>query len=285
MGVYDVAIVLRVYPRISKTPAIYPDDKIRLFESSLKSFKRSLGGLKVKLWALLDDCPPIYETLITKYFNRHDSEIIHLNGIGNQKTFLMQLDILTEQKDSDLVYLAEDDYIYQSDQFKEMIDFIQSYDDVHFISPYDHLDYYTEEMHEKLFRIRVSKDKHWRMATSTTCSFLTKKKILQKTKRVFRTYARWKNTDGPMWFSLTKYNVFNPFTFIKWVFTSRLQRNFIILAWMYNFWQILFGKRWKLWTPMPSIATHLESPFLSPVVNWDSIFDEFKVDDSTDYSN
>jgi hypothetical protein len=276
MSAYDMAIALRVYPRTSRTPAIFPNDKLKLVECSLKSLKASLGNLKVKLWVILDACPPEYDVLFLKYFDKKHTELLHFEGIGNQETFLKQLDILTEQDDCDIVFLAEDDYIYQADQFKEILDFMHTYEDAHFVTTYDHLDYYTEEMHNKCFKIRVSKNKHWRMATTTTCSFLTKKSILKRTKGVFRTYAKWKNTDVPIWFSLTKYNVFNPFTFIRWVFTSRVQRNFIILAWLHNFIQILFGKRWNLWAPIPSIATHLEAPFLSPTIDWNSIFDQYK---------
>jgi hypothetical protein len=201
-----------------------------------------------------------------------------MDGIGNQATFVKQLEILTFQTDSDIVYLAEDDFIYQENQFAEMIDFIRANEDVHFISPYDHLDFYTMDFHDKRYQLKISKNKHWRTATSCTCTFLTTKEILKRTRKVFSTYAKRKNTDGPIWLSLTKYNVFNLFKLIKYMFTSKLMRNFILLAWRYNFFQILFGKRYKLWIPIPAIATHLESEFLAPAVDWDKVFSQYTVD-------
>ena len=47
----DLAIAYRIYPGISKIPPIYSDDKFKLSELCLRSFKQSLGGLRVKIWA------------------------------------------------------------------------------------------------------------------------------------------------------------------------------------------------------------------------------------------
>ena len=46
-----------------KGSACLPDDKSKLSELCLKSFKDSLGSLKVRMFVLLDDCPPSYEDL------------------------------------------------------------------------------------------------------------------------------------------------------------------------------------------------------------------------------
>ena len=278
MKKYDLAIAYRIYPKITKIPAFYPKDKLKLSEFCLKSLKESLGDLKVKMWVLLDNCPQEYEDLFLKYFDADDLELIKLDGIGNQRTFVMQLDILLKQNDADVVYLAEDDFFYQKNQFPEMVSFISNNSDVDFISPYDHSDYYNQPIHEFKYKIKVSSEKHWRTATSSTCTFMTKKSILVKTHKIFRTYEHKKNTDGPIWFSLTKYNVFRLFKFMRYCFTSRIYRNYILLAWIFNFRQILFGKKRKLWVPIPAIATHLDSPYLSPAIDWSTIFEENKID-------
>jgi GT2 family glycosyltransferase len=272
MKEYDLAVAYRIYPKITKIPAVYPKDKLKLAEFSLKSFKESIGNLKVKMFVLLDNCPGEYDDLFRKYFNEKDLELIKLDGIGNQNTFIKQLDILLRQNDADYVYLAEDDYYYFKDQFSEIFSFMKSNEDVHFISPFDHKDYYTESLHDYKYEIRVSNEKHWRTATCSTCTFISSKSTLEKTHKIFRTYRHKKNTDGPIWLSLTKYNVFNLFKFIKYCFTSRIYRNYILLSWIFNVRQILFGKRWKLWVPMPTIATHLDSPYLSPTIDWDEFF-------------
>ena len=108
----DLAIAYRVYPGVSRTPAVWSDDKLKLAAYCLSSFKRSLGPLRVKLWALLDGCPPSYEALFRQHFNADELVVLNLNSIGNQATFSIQLDLLTKQTECDLVYFAEDDYVY-----------------------------------------------------------------------------------------------------------------------------------------------------------------------------
>jgi len=39
-------------------------------------------------------------------------------------------------------------------------------------------------------------------------------------------------------------------------------------AWIYNWDQILFGRRRKLWVPIPGIATHMDANALSPTIDW-----------------
>jgi hypothetical protein len=59
----DLAAAYRIYPGASKAPAFFETDKFKLSGMCLQSFKRALGGLRVKVWALLDGCPPEYEAL------------------------------------------------------------------------------------------------------------------------------------------------------------------------------------------------------------------------------
>ena len=119
MSSYDIAIAYRIYPKVAK-PALglpFSDNKLRLSEICLRSFKQSLGSLRAKIWVLLDQCPEDYADLFLKYFSREDLSLIRLPGIGNQATFGKQIDILLQQTDSNLVYFAEDDYVYLPDQF------------------------------------------------------------------------------------------------------------------------------------------------------------------------
>ena len=134
---FDVAICYRIYPKVSKDPVIFADDKFKLSELCLRSFRDSLGDLNFKMRVLLDNCPKEYEELFKKYFNEKDLELVNLNGVGNYATFGKQIDYLLEQNDSEYVYFAEDDYFYLPNTFIEMLDFMKSRNDVHFISPFD----------------------------------------------------------------------------------------------------------------------------------------------------
>src|SRR5437899_10104486 len=122
---YDIAIVYRIYPGVSKSPVVFPDDKYRLSELCLSSFRASLGSLNVKMWVLLDACPDSYASLFRKYFNEQELELIRLDGIGNARTFWKQIDILSRQETSEYVYFAEDDYFYLPGQFPAMLTFLK----------------------------------------------------------------------------------------------------------------------------------------------------------------
>ena len=50
----------------------------------------------------------------------------------------------------------------------------------------------------------------------------------------------------------------------------------IARAWLHCWKQILFGKRWKLWVPTPSIGTHMEKAFLAPSIDWQNEFEKVK---------
>jgi hypothetical protein len=99
---YDLAVAYRIYPKVSKVPPVFSDNKFKLSELCLRSFKNSLGSLKVKIWALLDNCPPEYEELFKKYFDINDLEIVKLPGIGDRGTIKKQVHILTEQNVSEI---------------------------------------------------------------------------------------------------------------------------------------------------------------------------------------
>jgi hypothetical protein len=269
---YDLAIAYRIYPKVSK-PALglpFSDNKLRLSEVCLRSFKESLGTLRVKIWVILDGCPEEYAELFCRYFDTQDLELLRLPAAGNQATFGKQLDILLGQTDCDVVYFAEDDYVYLPGEFHRMIEFLRSNKQVHFVSPYDHLDCYTCELHDFPKWLRVHDSHHWRTAASTCLTFLTRKSTLQKTRLVFRTYT-WRNHDCSLWLSLTKHALFNPFEFVRHAARAPLYAKMIAKSWLYGWPQILFGTRMKLWVPVPAIATHLDRKALSPGFDWPAI--------------
>lgn len=272
---YDIAVAYRIYPKVADAAVSLPhaDNKFRLSEICLKSFKDSLSGLRVKIWVLLDGCPPEYAGLFAKYFDRSDLILLGLSGIGNQATFDRQLEILLEQQDADVVYFAEDDYVYSPGQFHYMINFLLQQEDVDFVSPYDHLDCYTLDLHRQPTWLRVHGGRHWRTAASTCLTFLTKQETLAKTERVFRSYRR-RSFDCSLWLSLTKRRIFNPLFFARHLLGDRFFCGIVLKSWIYCWRQILFGKKYTLWVPIPGIATHLDCNALSPNVNWSALMQE-----------
>jgi hypothetical protein len=272
---YDLAIAYRIYPKIANSALGLPfsHDKLQLSEICLRSFKKSLGDLRVKLWVLLDECPKEYEDLFRQSFAEEDLVLLPLAGVGNQATFVRQLELLLQQTKSELVYFAEDDYFYLPDQFPCMIDFLLAHRDVDFISPYDHLDDYTMDLHDDRKWVRAYGGKHWRTAASTCLTFLTRRETLCKTESVFRGYKR-RSLDCSLWLSLTKRRVFDIRFFFDHLFQEPLSCKIVLKAWLYFWRQILFGKKWTLWVPLPGIATHLDVRAMAPAIDWAKMIEQ-----------
>lgn len=268
---YDVAVAYRIYPRVSKVPAVHPDDKLRLARLCLQSFRASLGKLRAKVYVLLDACPCEFEALFTEAFDVSDLEFIRLPGIGNLSTFSRQIDLLLGQKDAEAVYFAEDDYFYLPGQFEQMLDFLHSFPDADFVSAYDHPDVYHVPLHQGAQQIRLHRGRHWRTCGSTCLTFLSTRRTLAASQRAFRTYAR-RNLDVSIWLALTKQVVVNPARILRSARKCPALTGYVAMSWLRCWPQILFGRRRKLWTPIPAIATHMEKERLAPGIDWQAQF-------------
>jgi hypothetical protein len=270
--VIDLAIAYRIYPGMSKKSAFFSTDKLKLSEMCLRSFRAALGGLQARIWVLLDGCPPEYETLFRDTFPDQKLEILRLNKIGNRPTFSLQLDLLTKQKDAQYVYFAEDDYFYLPNALEKMISFMRENEDVDFVTPYDHPDsYYTSSRFERHL-VRPFAGRYWRTASSTCLTFLTSRKILTETQFLFRTFSHG-NRDCPVWLALTqklelanlRVHCSSVFRFTVWIQTF-----------LWGHWAVFFRRRYRLWVSMPTLATHMESAFLSPLIDWQALFSEYE---------
>lgn len=265
----DVAIAYRIYPKVAESAGGLPgaEEKLQLSELCLRSFKKSLGDLRVKIWVILDNCSEEYQRLFQKYFRSEDLVLVPLAGVGNQETFARQIEVLLQQNESEVVYFAEDDYFYLPGEFRSMINFLLGHKDVDFVSPYDHLHCYTLALHRQPKWLAVHGGKHWRTASSTCLTFLTRRETLQKTADVFRKYTR-RSLDCSMWLSLTKRRVLNIPFLVRHSFGEPESVKIIVKSWLYFWRQILFGRKWMLWVPVPAIATHLDVRAMAPGIDW-----------------
>ena len=259
----ELAVAYRIYPG-AKSPAFFPNDKLNLSSVCLRSFRRALGNLRIKIWAILDGCPPEYETLFQDVLGDYDLQIVKQDKIGNQKTFSLQIDLPSRQTDSGYVYFAEDDYFYFPNALEKMVGFMRENEDVDFVTPYDHPDsYYTPSRHERHL-MRPFGDQYWRTASSTCLTFLTSRKNLLRTESLFRSFSV-RNMGCPIWLALTqKTGLTNPRVHWHDVFRAKIWGK----TWLWGFRKILFSKSYRLWVPMPTLATHMESGCLSPLVDW-----------------
>jgi hypothetical protein len=269
-GKSKLAVAYRIYPGVSKVPPVHSDNKYELTKLCLSSFKKAIRGLDARIWFILDACPDEYVELINS-FGFNDAEIIRINKTGNAGTFGLQLKILSEQDFSEYIYFAEDDYFYLEGAVSTMLEAYRE-KDFDFASAYDHTDYYELKIHDYPFEKCQSRDKSWRTSGSTCMTFLTTKSTLMDSIRVFETYTR-KNYDSSLWLSLTKKKVNQPLFILKCLFTNKYYLKIILKAWIYCARQILTGKSYKLWSPLPSLSTHMDSAHLARGIDW---YAEFK---------
>ncbi|HTX20386.1 MAG TPA: hypothetical protein VMD27_00795 [Candidatus Aquilonibacter sp.] len=272
---YDLAVAYRIYPKVSShPPPIFADDKLKLAELCLKSFKASLGNLKVKIWVLLDNCPPAYEEMFSRLWSYEDLVLLRYPGVGDAATFREQSRLLMEQTDAEIVYLAEDDYFYLPDQFPLAVNFLKQTPTADFVSPYDHPDIYTTELHNLPHETKMFLGKEWNSCISTTHTFLTTRATLIQSRSVFlASYGRI-SPDLAKWMALTKGCVFNPFRFISWLVSHRFWAASVFFAWYFCWRQILFGRKYSLWIPHPSIANHMAAGMEAPGIDWRKEFDQ-----------
>lgn len=264
---YDLAVAWRIYPGVSKTPIIFPDNKFQLVKTCLQSFRLSAAGLRVRYFFILDGCPSSYNDLIRSIFDAADITIIETPSIGNWATFSKQIEILLHQTDADAVYFAEDDYLYRPGEFKKMLEMLHSANDVSFLSCYVHMDTFTHPIHQHPKEQRLVNGQQWKTDSSTCLTFLTTKQTLLATKDVLLTYSKG-NNDCAVWLVLTKTFVLNPLAYIRFFFTSKESFNILKMAVKYSFRYFFSGKKYKLWIPYPAIGTHLEKDLVSPDIDW-----------------
>jgi hypothetical protein len=267
----DLAIAYRVYPRVSPTPALYPDNKFKLVEACLGSFKRALGSLRIKMWVLLDGCPPFYEELFRANFREEEIEVIHLDSVGNEATFAMQVDLLSSQTVADLVYFAEDDYFYLPGAMVELVEFARKGGAVDFITPYDHPDRYENSTRTQRSLVSNFGGRHWRTTSSTCLTFLAVRTALVMNRSLFKAF-RCGDDDCAIWQAVTEGS--SLFNFRVHAATS-LRIKIWIKTWLYGYKRIMFRRPCQLWSPLPSVATHMALPLLAPAVDWYSEFDRF----------
>lgn len=267
---FDLAVCCRLYPRTSGNPIFDFKDKLALVRLNLETFRESLGDLRIKLWVLLDNCPPPYAELVKSIFPETPMHLVPLHGEGNGRTFARQIDILTTQTEADLVYFAEDDYLYLPRALECAVGFMRRHPQADFVTLYDHADHYTKYIH-RIHGAEFTEDDHrWRMVTSTCLTFMARRDALLESAGVFKTFP--KNSDLGLWMALTKQRAANPWSWLRSLGDGLFCTASHALAWRYAWRQILFGKRRTLWAPAPSLATHMEIAGLAPGVDWNGIF-------------
>jgi hypothetical protein len=267
----ELTVAYRIYPGLSKKPA-YFRQKVDLARVALSSFSESLANVDYTLHAILDDCPQEYVDLFRDLFPVQRLRLErHSPKLGNEGTWMRQIEILTAQRESDLVLLAEDDYLWTAGSVRAHVDLHRDCDIVDFSTPYDHPGYYygPSKVPPDRHGLLLHGGLHWRTAACTTLTFFARTELLRQTRATFGSFARG-SYDMSLWIALTKHFIGSP-AFVRRGFHDPLMKKVFMQAWRYNFGQCLLGRRYTLWSPIPALATHLEGAELAIGVDWDTL--------------
>jgi len=102
------------------------------------------------------------------------------------------------------------------------------------VSPYDHFNFYLDHtLHSIHQTIKLVEDYHWRTTERNTMTFAIKNKVFKKNYDIFKYYGY---LDADVWYDM-------------------------------------LTKGQPLWTPIPSLATHMAKDWLAPSIQWKDIWE------------
>ena len=179
-------------------------------------------------------------------------ERITETSLGNAKAWRYVVEYALKSFSQDTkVYLLEDDYLHLSDAPKLLQEGLAVAD---YVSLYDHPDKYMHKENggnpfvegggEKT-KVLLTPSSHWKYTNSTTMTFATTIKVLKEDQNTW-----WKYTESPAPQDFTAFS--NLCGYGSW-------KNRMI------------GKKRTLITSIPGRATHIETKWLSPLVDWSKV--------------
>lgn len=270
---YDLAVCCRIYPGLTGNPILGFQDKFAIVRLNLETLREAVGGLKIKLWVLLDNCPPAYAKLVRFIFPDTAVELISLPGEGNAATFTRQIDILSRQRDAELVYFVEDDYLHLPRALERAVTFLRNHPEADALTLADHAAYHRRYVDRIRSDRLTESDCEWRTVVGCTLTFMMRHEALVKAAGVLKTFGNG-NSDLGLWMAVTKLRVLNPWCLVRGFGDGKFIPGSQLLAWWHAWRYILFGKRLTLWAPTISLATHLERQDAAPSVDWAKVFSE-----------
>ncbi len=169
-------------------------------------------------------------------------DIISLPSLGNSPSFREALNLALNLSDSDLVYFAEDDYLYKPEAFKNMLLAFKELPNVDYITLFDHSDRYIrkDDSLGGKCKIFITINLHWRTCESTCMTFGARVSTFKKDKKKF--------------YSISILDI--PEDRILWRFLLGQKKYFY-----------KFPKR-ILVSPIPSLCSHIDLNGLAPIVDW-----------------
>lgn len=218
--------------------------KISAFDC-LKNLKKNFRGINITVVA--DSLPKKEVDQYRKIVKKND--LININVNNNSKSFIYCINLalgfekskyfkkLTDE--NEIIYFVENDYIHLSnskkillDAFSLRIDYVSLYDHPDLYNNVNNLKEFTQSLDNSYRKVFLGKYSHWATSPSTTLTFAVKKKTL-----------------------------YEDYIFFKKGCKRDIPRDHKIFTQLTNRGRILV-------TPIPSMATHTETNYLAPLINW-----------------
>jgi len=227
---------MQIYYRISDTgySKVKPDYINN--ENCLRNFCKHFSSCQINVIA--DNISDDTYNMICKYI---DGSCINRVNIGHGAgTFNLALNEALKLDNNEYVYFVENDYLHLPNSYnvlKEGLDF-----GVPYVALYDHPDKYLDpsiggnpycEGGGEHTRVYLTHSTHWKVTNSTTMTFASRVEYLREDEKILR---KWTCDTHP--------NDFKMFIDLN----EQKSRNII--------------------SPIPAYATHGETRWLSPLVNW-----------------
>ena len=201
-------------------------------ENCLANATKEFDG---SIWSVIADNVSLdTNNIIQKYVTRDC--ILYTEKGNGAATFNLALDEALTYDDEEIIYFIENDYLHKPESEKVIKEGFEL--GASFVSLYDHPDKYLNgvnpyvEDRGEITKVFLSKSCHWKLTNSTTMTFASKVGTLKKYESILRKYTSTTHpNDFKMWIELREQGA-------------------------------------SLITPLPGYATHGETAWLSPLINW-----------------
>lgn len=215
----------------------FPFDKLNLAKYCLRSFVDAFKEVKPQINFILDNCGEEWDKMINEVCP-FGGGISHIDRDDTTPKF--GYDHTSYYTQLDMARDVDDYVLFQEDDYVYLPNsgekLLEALKVLEFVSPYDHLEFYTRntDFHRPPFDIKLVADHHWR-----TIDFNT------------MTWGCHSNRLGEYWDTLHAHG-----------------------CWDKDTWDEMAKQGAKLWSPIPSLATHMHKDFLPPGINWAERFNE-----------
>lgn len=234
-------IKMKVYYRLSNLEAGIPKKKIKnaTKQNCLENCIKEFGGENITIVGdrLNDETKSYVESL-----NLRLVEVDNGSGAG---TFRDAYDLAIEENDdTDMVYLLEDDFLHLPKSAELLTEGLVAYPNS-YITGYDHPDKFLNRENGgnpfiqeggEVTRVTKTKSCHWKITNSTVMTFAAYVSRLKADRELLLKHSKDKITDSFRFFT-----------------------------------ELAQTKKVGVLSPLPGFATHCESAWLTPFVNWEEI--------------